>query len=260
MHGSQIAAFARRLQEGARQLEAQFLGKEETVRLLFVSAIAGEHLVMVGPPGTAKSALLRAFSQVIEAQYFNYLLTRFTEPNEIFGPVDIQAFRHRLLSPARWRACCPRPRSSSSTRSSRPTAPSSTALLTLLNSRRYTHGNEIDSGCPLISMYRGQQRGAQRRRPVGALRPLLAARAGGLPRQLPLPGSAPKRASISKTNSMNPDAKELSPVISASDLRSKSSAALAQLLALWRGLSRDLQGPGVPDPLRGRSACPIAAS
>ena len=88
-----IPELSRRLQDGARQLEAQFLGKEEIIRLLFVSALAGEHLVMVGPPGTAKSALIRAFAGVIEARYFDYLLTRFTEPNEIFGPVDIKAFR-----------------------------------------------------------------------------------------------------------------------------------------------------------------------
>jgi MoxR-like ATPase len=88
-----IPDLARRLQDGARQLEAQFLGKEEIIRLLFISALAGEHLVMVGPPGTAKSAIVRAFAQVIDARYFDYLLTRFTEPNEIFGPVDIQAFR-----------------------------------------------------------------------------------------------------------------------------------------------------------------------
>src|SRR5690606_31604170 len=84
---------ARRLQDGARLLEAEFLGKEEVIRLLFISAIAGEHMVMVGPPGTAKSALVRAFSETLEASYYEYLLTRFTEPNEIFGPVDIQAFR-----------------------------------------------------------------------------------------------------------------------------------------------------------------------
>ena len=62
-----IPELARRLQDGARQLEAQFLGKEEIVRLLFVSALAGEHLVMVGPPGTAKSALLRSFAGIIDA-------------------------------------------------------------------------------------------------------------------------------------------------------------------------------------------------
>jgi len=82
-----------RLQQVARTLESTFLGKSEAVRLMLVAAIAGEHMVLIGPPGTAKSALIRLFAKLVDATYFEYLLTRFTEPNEIFGPIDIQAFR-----------------------------------------------------------------------------------------------------------------------------------------------------------------------
>ncbi|MBI2898048.1 MAG: AAA family ATPase [Deltaproteobacteria bacterium] len=81
------------LQNIARTLEAHFLGKQEVIRLMLISAIAGEHMVVVGPPGTAKSAMIRMFARLIDAKYFEYLLTRFTEPNELFGPVDISAFR-----------------------------------------------------------------------------------------------------------------------------------------------------------------------
>lgn len=84
---------AKRLQDAARAMERTFLGKSETVRLMLISAIAGEHMVLIGPPGTAKSELVRMFARLVNARYFEYLLTRFTEPNEIFGPVDIQAFR-----------------------------------------------------------------------------------------------------------------------------------------------------------------------
>ncbi len=82
-----------RLQQVARSLEASFLGKSEAVRLMLVASLAGEHMVLIGPPGTAKSALIRMFAKLVDATYFEYLLTRFTEPNEIFGPIDIQAFR-----------------------------------------------------------------------------------------------------------------------------------------------------------------------
>ena len=82
-----------RIQEAARILNSAFLDKQEIIRLLIISAIAGEHMILVGPPGTAKSAIIRMFSRLIDARYFEYLLTRFTEPNEIFGPVDISAFR-----------------------------------------------------------------------------------------------------------------------------------------------------------------------
>jgi MoxR-like ATPase len=79
--------------ELARHMSTQFLDKQEIIRLMIISAIAGEHMVIVGPPGTAKSAIIDMFSRLIDAKYFEYLLTRFTEPNELFGPVDIAAFR-----------------------------------------------------------------------------------------------------------------------------------------------------------------------
>jgi len=88
-----ITAISTRFQQVARTLNTHFLDKQEIIRLMMVSAIAGEHMVIVGPPGTAKSAMIRMFSQLLDASYFEYLLTRFTEPNELFGPVDIKEFR-----------------------------------------------------------------------------------------------------------------------------------------------------------------------
>ena len=82
-----------KLREVGRALGQRFLDKEELIRLLLVALIAGEHMLIVGPPGTAKSALVRHLARLIDARYFEYLLTRFSEPNELFGPVDIKAFR-----------------------------------------------------------------------------------------------------------------------------------------------------------------------
>src|SRR5262245_28549766 len=89
---------ATRLQEAARVMEQHFLDKQEIIRLLIICTVAGEHMVLVGPPGTAKSALVRMFARLIDAKYFEYLLTRFTEPNELFGPVDIRAFREGVYT------------------------------------------------------------------------------------------------------------------------------------------------------------------
>ena len=50
---------ATKLQEAARVMEQHFLDKQEIIRLMLISAIAGEHMVLVGPPGTAKSAMIR---------------------------------------------------------------------------------------------------------------------------------------------------------------------------------------------------------
>jgi MoxR-like ATPase len=86
-------AIGQKLREVGRTLNARYLDKGELVRLLLVTLVAGEHMLIVGPPGTAKSALVRQLARLIDARYFEYLLTRFSEPNEIFGPIDIKAFR-----------------------------------------------------------------------------------------------------------------------------------------------------------------------
>ena len=61
-----------------------------------MAAIAQEPLLLVGPPGTAKSDLVLKFKDALglgEDDYFEYMLTRFTEPSEIIGPIDISQLR-----------------------------------------------------------------------------------------------------------------------------------------------------------------------
>jgi MoxR-like ATPase len=88
-----VLRLAQKLREVGRELDQRYLDKSELVRMLLITLLAGEHMLIVGPPGTAKSALVRHLARLIDARYFEYLLTRFSEPNEIFGPVDIKAFR-----------------------------------------------------------------------------------------------------------------------------------------------------------------------
>lgn len=81
-----------------RYLKDAFVGKDEIIDLLGISLIAKENLFLLGPPGTAKSAIVRLLSKCIEGgKNFEYLLTRFTEPNEIFGPFDIRKLREGEL-------------------------------------------------------------------------------------------------------------------------------------------------------------------
>ena len=74
-------------------LKERFVGRDEVIDLIALAVVAGEHLFLHGPPGTAKSLLIRSFARAVRGSYFEYMLTRFTEPNEIFGPVDIAALR-----------------------------------------------------------------------------------------------------------------------------------------------------------------------
>jgi MoxR-like ATPase len=75
-----------------------FVGKDEVVELLGIGLIARENSFLLGPPGTAKSAIIRKLSDCIEGgKNFEYLLTKFTEPNEIFGPFDIRKLKEGEL-------------------------------------------------------------------------------------------------------------------------------------------------------------------
>ena len=74
-------------------IKACFVGKDEVVDLLGVCLVGGENLFILGPPGTAKSALVQELAVRLDGQMFDYLLTRFTEPNELFGPFDIRRLR-----------------------------------------------------------------------------------------------------------------------------------------------------------------------
>ena len=74
-------------------LKRRFVGRDEVIDLIALAIVAGEHLFLHGPPGTAKSALIREFASAVQARYFEYLLTRFSEPNEIFGPIDLVQLR-----------------------------------------------------------------------------------------------------------------------------------------------------------------------
>lgn len=79
-------------------VKSSFVGKNEIIDLLGISLIARENAFLLGPPGTAKSAIIRLLSECIEGgRNFEYLLTRFTEPNEIFGPFDIRRLKEGEL-------------------------------------------------------------------------------------------------------------------------------------------------------------------
>jgi len=78
-------------------LKKLFVGRDEVIDLIALALTAGEHLFLHGPPGTAKSALIRHFARAVQGQYFEYMLTRFSEPNEIFGPIDIGKLREGTM-------------------------------------------------------------------------------------------------------------------------------------------------------------------
>ncbi|HRE91215.1 MAG TPA: AAA family ATPase, partial [Myxococcota bacterium] len=81
-----------------------FVEREREARLTLLAVLSGHHALLLGPPGTAKSLLARGLAMVLEvpggvggaggeARTFEYLLTRFTHPDELFGPISLEGLK-----------------------------------------------------------------------------------------------------------------------------------------------------------------------
>ena len=82
----------RTLHDCLADLDRDLLQRDAAVRVLLLGALAGEHVLLIGPPGTAKSELARRLHRVFAgARYFERLLTRFSVPEELFGPLSLRA-------------------------------------------------------------------------------------------------------------------------------------------------------------------------
>ncbi|MBT2411025.1 AAA family ATPase [Streptomyces sp. ISL-12] len=74
------------------ELSDRFLERDDVVRTLVVTLLAGQHSLLLGPPGTAKSELARELTGRVEgASYWEILLSKFTAPTRMFGPIDVAA-------------------------------------------------------------------------------------------------------------------------------------------------------------------------
>ncbi len=125
--------------------------REEPVRLALLSALAGEHLLLIGEPGTAKSVLARKLHQAFrEGAYFERLLTKFSVPDELFGPLSIKALendRYQRLT----ERYLPTASIAFIDEIFKANSAILNALLTLLNEREFDNGDERVK-VPLISV------------------------------------------------------------------------------------------------------------
>lgn len=81
------------------QLNHGLVDREATMKSALLSILAGENILLIGPPGTAKSLVARRISKIFnennlaDSTYFEYLLTKFSTPEEIFGPLSISELK-----------------------------------------------------------------------------------------------------------------------------------------------------------------------
>lgn len=130
-------------------LDRLFVARRGLLELLLLGLITKEHVLLIGPPGTGKSAAVQELAKSLSASSFEYLIGRFTEPSELFGALDLNALKDGRLQPV--------------TAGMLPEANvafldeiflGSTAilntLLKLLNERTYRRG-QFKMDCPLVS-------------------------------------------------------------------------------------------------------------
>jgi len=85
------------LRQAIADASSGLIERETLVELIILAAVAQEHMLVIGPPGTAKSVAVHRVAETIGGRYFEYLLGRFTEPNEIFGPVDLRKLKEGVI-------------------------------------------------------------------------------------------------------------------------------------------------------------------
>ncbi len=144
-------AVARLRAEVIEPLKRRFVGRDEVVDLIALAVTAGEHLFLHGPPGTAKSALIRQFATAVRARYFEYLLTRFSEPNEVFGPIDLVRLREGTVATVTT-GMLPEGEFVFLDELFNANSAILNNLLTVLNERVYRRGSEVHR-LPLLSLF-----------------------------------------------------------------------------------------------------------
>jgi MoxR-like ATPase len=136
------------LKAAVDRIAENLVERDEEARLVVLGMISQEHVLFLGPPGTGKSAIGRRLSKICGGQFFQRLLTRFTTPEEIFGPLSLRA-----LENDEYRRC---------TTGFLPTASVAfldeifkansailNTLLTVLNERQFDNGAGLREECPI---------------------------------------------------------------------------------------------------------------
>ena len=138
------------LKTARRRLNDHFVARERAVELMVLAAVCHEHLLLIGPPGTAKTALVSRFTDLVDARGFHYLLSRFTEPTEIFGPLDLEKFKkgtYHIVTAG----MLPEAQIAFLDEVFQGSSAILNALLTLVNERVY-HNGSVRQDVPLISL------------------------------------------------------------------------------------------------------------
>ncbi|WP_329341647.1 AAA family ATPase [Streptomyces sp. NBC_00663] len=141
----------RRLKALGRSIDQHFVGRRLALDLLEVAVLAHEHVLLLGPPGTGKTDLVSRFAAGLGSRPFVRLLTRFTEPAELFGPVDVPAFQSGHEYRFRTDGMLPQAQVAFLDEIFQSGSPILNTLLTVMNERVFHNGQGVEA-VPLITL------------------------------------------------------------------------------------------------------------
>jgi MoxR-like ATPase len=134
------------------ELQRTFLERGELIDGALVALLAGQHVLVMGPPGTAKSMLADEVCRRVEgARYFQWLLTRFTTPEELFGAVSLRGLEeddYRRITTHK----LPEAHVAFLDEVFKASSSILNAILTVMNERRFHNGRTVGT-VPLISLF-----------------------------------------------------------------------------------------------------------
>ena len=140
-----------RLDTVRSDLKAQFIERDVLVDGVLLGLLSQQHILILGPPGTAKSMLAREVCRRLPGgRYFEWLLTKFTTPEELFGPVSLPALeagRYERVVAGK----LPEAQIAFLDEVFKANSAILNALLTLLNERRF-HQGVTATEVPLLSL------------------------------------------------------------------------------------------------------------
>lgn len=140
-----------RLETLIDELSQGLIERDLTVRLAVLAMLSGEHLLLIGPPGTAKSEVARRLVGALDGgEVFERLLTRFSVPEELFGPLSVKGLEDDRYE-RKTDGYLPTASVAFIDEIFKANSAILNALLTLLNERKFDNGNERQDA-PLLAL------------------------------------------------------------------------------------------------------------
>jgi MoxR-like ATPase len=152
----------------AAALKADLIERDVEVELMLTALVAGEHCLLVGPPGTAKSMLSDAVASLIGGSRFSVLISKFTTPEEVFGPVSVRGLKEdRYVRVTAGKL--PEAEVAFIDEVFKASSAILNTMLKVLNERTYDAGDGVVRGCPLRICLAASNEWPAEREELGAL-------------------------------------------------------------------------------------------